>query len=330
MKKDKKKAWFPFGIFLFLLLALLLLSAVIAGGYFYFTARRGIAEIERVTREYSTAVAEALTDVAEMSYRLKNYSKLQDLFQEKLHENLIDEAFFVLADGKLIAHSNSEAEKNLGGYLAADEFSYNMDLILGPVVRNDKDLQFVKYNIIDKKVPFKKMERQLIRQYLYPDFMINGWLVTKAVFAEDKKKKETAVGSVNFIIGKERIYRKISTAFREGVLLCAALAMVSFVIALSVSLLVFIQYRRIARRVASGGEGDAQPHMKPDRIAPPSAETEGATSGIIGELMEEIQPHVPLSRAEAHSAAELRRELIEEIKKPVRDAIPVKKRRIEV
>jgi len=46
--------------------------------------------------------------------------------------------------------------------------------------------------------------------------------------------------------------------------------------------------------------------------------------------MEEIQPHVPLSRAEAHSAAELRRELIEEIKKPVRDAIPVKKRRIEV
>jgi uncharacterized membrane protein affecting hemolysin expression len=104
-----------------------------------------------VTREYSTAVAEALADVAEMSYRLKDYSKLQDLFREKLNENLIDEAFFVLADGRLIAHSNSETAKNLGGYLAADEFTYNMDLILGPVLRKDKIFSLLNITSSTKK-----------------------------------------------------------------------------------------------------------------------------------------------------------------------------------
>ncbi len=331
MKKGKmKKAGFPFGVFLFLLLALLLLSAAIAGGYFYFNARRGVAEIEHVTREYSTAVAEALADVAEMSYRLKDYSKLQDLFREKLNENLIDEAFFVLADGRLIAHSNSETAKNLGGYLAADEFTYNMDLILGPVLRKDKDLQFVKYNIIDKKVPFRKFERQLIKQYLYPDFLINGWLVTRAVFAEDKKKKEVAIGSINFIIGKERIYQKISASFREGVLLCAALGAVSVFIALCVSLIVFIQYRRIARKSLLREEGKAQPLAAPDDMSAMPSGREGAAVGVIEEMMEEIQPHGPLHRVPVHSPADARHELIEEIKKPVKDAIAIKKRRIEV
>ena len=64
-------------------------------------------------------MAEAFARVAEFSYSTKKYSSLKTLFHEKIEENTIDEAFFVLSDGKIIVHSSTTAEKELMGILPA-------------------------------------------------------------------------------------------------------------------------------------------------------------------------------------------------------------------
>ena len=66
----------------------------------------GSSEIEADTRSYAMTLAEALGGSAELSYRAKNYTRLRTLFREKIGERTVDEAFFILKSGKLIAHSD--------------------------------------------------------------------------------------------------------------------------------------------------------------------------------------------------------------------------------
>lgn len=237
-KKKGKKAAFPAGIcFLLFLIQITAASAGISY-YFYKKAGKDIAEIEKYTVNYSKTLAEAFADVAELSYKNRNYSSLKSLFREKIQENTIDEAFFILKDGTLIVHSNTTIEKKLRGNIANDEMSYNLELILQPVNRNSRELFFSNYNIIDKKIPFNRSLRELIKKHLYSDINSSGWLFTRGVFHRGKP-----AGSVNFIVSKERIHSTIFSAadeLRKTLLIALAL---SLGIAFFISLLVMTRFR---------------------------------------------------------------------------------------
>ncbi len=252
-KKQKKKG-FPFGIMIFLFLILAMISAAANTWFFINTGKQRIADIGTYTENYSITLADAFAEVAELSYKKRNYYKLRRLFQKEKKENTIDEAFFVLKNGKIIAHSDRETEKRLNWNLANDEFAYNMDLILKPAKNKSKKILFTDYNIIDRSVPdftipflTRREARNLLKEYLYPEINKVGWMVGRAVF-----KGRYTVGTVNFIISKERIYNYITLHIKETEKYLIWSLAGSFVISLLISLAVFIQYRKIERKSPAG------------------------------------------------------------------------------
>jgi hypothetical protein len=298
MAKKLKKAGFPFGIFLIMLILLGLLSSAVVAGFFYFSVMRGIDDIETGIRKYSTAMAEASSDVADLSHRVKNYSKLKTLFRQKITENMIREVFFVLENGKIIAHSSADVQRKLKDNIINDEFAYNVDMILQPLKNGSREIIYSNYNIMDKKVPFNKEEIRLIKEYIYPEIKVNGWLVTKAVYSKVKKRgREKAIGTVNFIISKDRIYDLILSRRDESIKLAEYLGYISLGIAFFVSIIIFVRYRSI---MASA--------MKMSAPAPsaPLKEKPGKEEGI-------------------SKPARVATELFIDSKRPIKDAIPVQK-----
>jgi hypothetical protein len=238
-KKTGTKALFPAGIFFLLFLIQMLASAGGISYYFFHKTKNDLTEIEKYTLNYSKTLAEAFADVAELSYRNKNYSSLKSLFREKIEENTIDEAFFVLKDGTLIVHSNTTIEKKLRGNIANDEMAYNLDLILQPVNKKSRDLFFSNYNIIEKKIPFNRSLRGLIKEHLYSDINSSGWIFTRGVFHRGKP-----AGTVNFIVSKDRIHTTIFSAAEDmKKVLLIALAL-SLGIAFIVSILIMFRFRK--------------------------------------------------------------------------------------
>jgi hypothetical protein len=330
MKKRVKKRGFPFGVFLLLLFLLLMLGGAVTASYFYFGIKNDIAEVETTTKEYSTTLAEAFTDVAGLSYRYKNYAQLTTLFRDKIQDNTIAEAFFVLADGTIVVHSNRDVERELQGNIANDELAYNIDMIMMPLRRRERAIRFNEYNILNKRVPFNRLEKKLIRQYIYKNIFVNGWLVTKAVYVR-KQRTEAAVGTVNFILGKDKIYSLIFRYIKEVTLIASVLGVLSFVIAFFVSLLVYVRYRKLYRMIdtqdimephtAQGSGGDTTLRIEDaDGPAQPVDESLPVAAGIAGDEDAAYQTPEP--------AYQYSREAIHfDIQKTVRDAIPVKKRR---
>jgi hypothetical protein len=263
MSTSNKKKIYPVGIFLLQLIILLLLSAGISSLYFYFTVKKELAEIVKNTQNYSITLAEAFARVAELSYPSGKYHKLKSLFQDKIQADIIDEAFFVLSDGKIIVHSKKEIAKKLNGNIASDEFAYNMDLILLPLKKYSNEAQFIDYNIINNKIPFDKRERYLIREYIYNKIDITGWLTTRAVFVKNKP-----IGTMNFIIGKQRIYNSIFSLIEESAKLLLLLCIISFTVSLFVASIIYVRYRTIsklaARGVLTAEEGKMIPRLSAD------------------------------------------------------------------
>lgn len=253
-KTSEGKTSFPTAIFL---LIFIIEVAAASGGifaYFYSSAKENITEIEKYTINYSKTMAEAFASVAELSYRTKNYSSLKSLFREKIEENTIDEAFFVLQNGTLIVHSNTTTEKRLRGNIANDEMSYNLEMILQPVKTGSRDLFFSNYNIIDKKIPFNRSERELIKKYLYTEINSSGWIFTKAVFHRNK-----AIGSVNFIVEKGRIYNLINTTLENIKLSLLISAAASFAIALAIAFIIMIRFRKTPDSIIDNQTGEHTP-----------------------------------------------------------------------
>ncbi len=268
-----KKNAFPGGVFVTLLLLLFLLSATTAGGYFYWNGRSRSGEIERDTKKYATAMIEALGHVAELSYASKNYSRLKTLLREKMSENSTLEAFFILIDGRIVAHSSHEAEERLLGNVANDEFAYNLDLLLLPVHRGSSEVLFIDYNIINQRPPFDKYRRELLKRFIYPRIGAVGWLASRAVYHRAK-----AVGTVNLILHKRRIHSSLESLGRESVALFVALSACSLLISIVVSLMV---YRRDRREPCVGQERRRDAH-KPERIRNiEDVEAVMTTSGIL-------------------------------------------------
>ena len=250
-KKVLRKKRFPIGIFLLLLLLESVIVCASVTYYFYFTAQKRITEIEQYTRGYSVALAEAFAGMAELSHKKKEYGPLTDLFREKIGQNIIDEAFFVLIDGTLIAHSRKDIEDELKGNMANDEFAYNLDLILAPAQKAEKSAKFSNYNISGKEIPSfplpygtSREHRNLIKKYLYPDINKTGWLVSRAVF-----DKNNAVGTVNFIISKDRIYSFLNQHILETLWLYRIGLQGSIGLAFFISLVVLLRYRSIQKKI---------------------------------------------------------------------------------
>lgn len=268
--KKIKKLIFPVGIFLLMFLAESVIGTAGIISYFYFSGKKNITAIESYTFNYSKTMAEAFARVAEFSYSTKQYSSLKTLFHEKIEENTIDEAFFVLSDGRLIVHSSTTAEKDLMGNIASDEIAYNLDMILLPLQTKNSDLILNNYNIVNKTVPFKRKERDLLTKYVYGDLNSTGWIFTKGVFYKDKP-----AGTVNFIISKDRIYTSIKESINQARYYTLLLIAVSMIISLVVSLFVLFRYRSIQKNALGSNPGYDEASIDED-VPELSADTKDA------------------------------------------------------
>lgn len=238
-----KKVFFPLGVFFLVYIFEALIAVGTIGYYFQHTGKMRINDIVSYTRNYSLTMGEAFADVAELSLKSGDYSNLKTLYQEKIRENTIDEAFFILKDGKIIVHSSRDTAKELKGNLANDEFTYNLDMIQKPLFKKGKEISFSDYNIITKRSPFKRNERKLLGKYLYEPIETTGWLVTRAV-----NKKGKPAGTVSFLISKDRVFNFIQTHMKESrrYLLWSLTGSGAF--ALLISLFIFIRYRGIQKK----------------------------------------------------------------------------------
>ena len=235
-----KKKGFPIGIFFIILFIELILVAGTASSYFYFVGRERIAEIEKYTKNYSTTMAEAFAKLAELGYVKRQYPKLRAVFRQRKADQTIDEAFFVLMDGTLIAHSDIKRERALKGNMSNDEFRYNLDYILMPAKKISRMVYFKDYNIIDKKNPFNRIEQNYIKRFYYKDIDKLGWLVSKTVFYYNKP-----VGTVNFIISRERIFTFIQKHKETTIEIVKYASIGALVLSFLLSLIIFIRYRSI-------------------------------------------------------------------------------------
>ncbi|HQO39610.1 MAG TPA: hypothetical protein PK986_04000 [Spirochaetota bacterium] len=240
MARKNRKIIFPAGIFLLLLLTESILGSMALFSYTYVSLKKNINTVEEYTRNYSKTLAEAFASVAELSLKTNKTGSLRTLFHEKIQEKTIDEAIFILADGRLIVHSNTSVEKALRGNIANDGIAYNLELILEPVRNNSRELKFSDYNIMDKKIPFSIREREIIAKYIYPGINTTGWLVTKSIFINDKP-----AGAVCFLTAKERIYILIRETFTHTLKYFYILLGASLAIALIISLVILARYRSI-------------------------------------------------------------------------------------
>jgi len=241
-KKKLKRLIFPVGIFLLMFITESIIGTTGIVSYFYFSGKKNISEIQNYTINYSKTMAEAFARVAEFSYSTKKYSSLKTLFHEKIEENTIDEAFFVLGDGKIIVHSSTTAEKELKWNIATDEMAYNLDMILLPIQTKNSDLILNNYNIINKTIPFNRQERDLLKKYVYNDLNSTGWLFTKGIFVKGKP-----AGTINFIISKDRIYTSIHTSIDQAKYYTLMVVTVSMILSFFVALVVLFRYRAIQR-----------------------------------------------------------------------------------
>lgn len=246
------KMIFPAGIFFMLFFIESLIAAGASIAYFFYVGRAGIAGIESNTRSYAVPVAEAFGNMAEMCYRTGNFSRLRTLFRERIEQRIISEAFFVLRDGRVVAHSDPAVSERLKGNLAGDELAYNMDLLLRPLERKSRDVFFSEYNIVSKQAPFKREYRMLLKRYFYPNIDSTGWLASRAVFGKKKP-----VGAVCFIIGKERIYSFLVAHMNRSLGIFFMALGVACGVSFIVTLVVMARYRSIQKMSLAASYGEA-------------------------------------------------------------------------
>ena len=244
-----KRVIFPVGVFLLMFTAQSILGTAGVISYFYYSGKKNISEIENYTINYSKTMAEAFARVAEFSYTTKKYTSLKTLFHEKIEQNTIDEAFFVLNDGRLIVHSSTTAEKELMWNIANDEMAYNIDMILLPVQTKNSDLIINNYNIVNKTVPFSRRDRDLLKKHVYKNLTSTGWIFTKGIFPGGKP-----AGTVNFIISKDRIYNSIQSSIDQAKYYTFLVITVSIFLSFFVSLFVLFRYRSIQKNALNSAE----------------------------------------------------------------------------
>jgi hypothetical protein len=219
--------------------------------YFFRETKNGIAEIEKYTRGYSVSLAEAFAEIAATGYASRNYNPLKTLFSEKISNNMINEAFFAFTNGDLKAHTSKEKAGEVKGNIANDEFAYNLDMIMKPVLEKSTETIFSDYNMMDREVPFSRDEKRFMKEHLYSGIDSSGWLVSRAVYFKKKP-----VGTVNFLISKDRIFSLINKNIDDGKKYSLVAVGIAYAVSLAVSIIVFIRHRRIENRALASGLSD--------------------------------------------------------------------------
>ena len=285
---------FPVGIFFMLFLIESIMAAGAAGAYFLYAGAGRITEIEADTRSNAVNLAEALGSAAELSYRAKSYSGIRKLFQEKIDGRIVDEAFFILKSGKLIAHSYPQAEDRLKGNIAGGGSAYDLDLILRPVAGTSTGVLFTDCNIASKPVPFDRGQRDLIRQYLYRGIDAGGWLASRAVYGKKKP-----VGVVGILIAKTKIHAFIRDHVDRTMQVFRVALAAAFIVSLIVSLVVFVRYRVIRKRALAErliGAPEAADELYDMAAAAAQADGSGRAIALdMGDLVEEREYDAVLS-----------------------------------
>ena len=124
-------------------------------------------------------------------------------------------------------------------------------------------MQLLDYNIMGKTVPFNRIEKQYLKKYMYDRIDTSGWLVTR-VYAV-AKGKDVPLGTVNFLVSKEMVFREITDNYRKALLIIQVLAAVSFVLSLLIALVVYVRYRNFyrVREIDGGGASGGNPRARP-------------------------------------------------------------------
>jgi hypothetical protein len=98
---------------------------------------------------------------------------------------------------------------------------------------------------MDKTNPFNKRELKLLKEYVYNGIDSTGWLTSKTVFYKDK-----AIGSINFIISKERIYESILDLFNSTKKYWQYGMAGSFAFSFLIAIVIVLRYRSIQKKTA--------------------------------------------------------------------------------
>jgi len=319
MNYKKLKIRYLIEIFFIIFLNLLFFSIIISLSYFYFSGKRKISEIEKYTINYSTSLIEAYTNSSEFAYKTHKYSKLRSLFRKKNSKINIDEAFFVIPNGKIISHSSKKKQKKVRNNIFNDEFTYNTDLIFLPIKRKTRKTIVSEYYIMHKKIPFRRNVRKFLKEYIYGKIDIVGWLITKAVYVQGKP-----VGTVNLIINKDKIYNYLTNHISITKKISIILSAISFFISLILSLILFFKYRKLIKTTSkieklNTNEGlvNNEKIRKLEVTPVKKSESDKKIKKVI--IEKSNKPDVPLSYDEM---------TLINTKKIIKDAIPIINRKI--
>jgi hypothetical protein len=209
MEKNKRVI-FPFGFFAISLVIFEAITVAATALIFFLLVKQDIRSVEKDARSYISPLVDLCAANASAGKDADITKTLTPLFADYQQKNLVYRAFFVKENGAILAHSDSYENEMLQHNIARDEFTYNIDQIFLPLKNGETVSYFTDYFIPDIKVPFSKNETGYIKKYIYPEIDKNGWLVTKAVFRDDKPFGVTA-----FILEKSEISRLILLRFEQ-------------------------------------------------------------------------------------------------------------------
>ncbi len=267
----RERSIIPVGIFLLLFF----IEAAVAVGaslaYFVYRGSAGIREIESLVRSRAIPLAKELSEEAAASLKKKDYSGLRSLLAEKQGQGLLDEGFFLLADGRRAVHVAARD----GGEPGGGRWSHSAELILAPARKKSGETMMIDYTAPAAGLPYDADIRLLLRRLLYPGIDWNAWLVTRAVY-----DKNGPAGAVGFIIGKREIFGFIENHVRFSLRVLVGGLGVALAISLFVSFVVFFRYRSLRRSGAGRAVGGATardefydvPLPEPTRTSPSSGE----------------------------------------------------------
>ncbi|MDA3899771.1 MAG: hypothetical protein PF637_04550 [Spirochaetes bacterium] len=119
-------------------------------------------------------------------------------------------SFIVLKNGTLIGHSSKTESERLSGNIAADEFAYNLDLILHPLKINLNSTFQSDYYIVDYKPPFSDNELRKLKHYTTHDIDKNGTLLSRRFQSSDRGE-----GVISIISTKKGVYTHIKEQLRK-------------------------------------------------------------------------------------------------------------------
>lgn len=242
MEKNKK-ILFPFGFFAAALVIFEAITVTATAVVFILLVKQDINSVEKDARSYIVPLVDLCAANASIGNDAEITKSLTPLFTEYQEKGFVYRAFFVKENGAILAHSNSYEKEMLHHNIARDEFTYNIDQIFLPLKNNETGSYFSDYFIPEIKIPFRKNEITYIKKYIYPEIDKNGWLVSKAVYHDEKP-----FGVAAFILEKSEISRLILLRYDQFLFWVKRGAATAGAVSLFLSFLMLFRYNSLVKR----------------------------------------------------------------------------------